>query len=54
MIRKTWTNTVYIVANITEYYIKLIFLRIIIPKFMEKRQLLNEKNVCKNVKNRQV
>ncbi len=29
---------------------KSIFLRIIIPKFMEKRQLFNVKNVCKNVK----
>ncbi len=40
-------------ANITEYHIisKLIFLRIIIPKFMMIRQLFNVKNVCKNVKN---
>ena len=40
-----------VVANITEYHIisKLIFLRIIIPKFLEKRQLFHVKNVCKNV-----
>ena len=39
-------------ANITEYPIisKLIFLKIIIPKIMIIRQLLHEKNVCKNVK----
>ena len=36
------------------YYIKLIFLRIIIPKFMEIRQLFHVKKVCKNVKNQQV
>ncbi len=34
-----------VAANIIEYHIisKLIFLRIIIPKFMEKRQLFNLK-----------
>ena len=38
-----------VAANITEYHIisKLIFFRIIIPKFMKIRQLLC-KNVCKN------
>ena len=42
-----------VVANIIEYHIivKLIFLRIIIPKFMNLRQLfLHEKNVCKTEK----
>ncbi len=35
-------------ANITEYRIvsKLIFPRIIIPKFMRIKQLFNVKNVC--------
>ena len=43
-----------VAENITEYHIisKLIFLRIIIPKFMMKRQKFHVKNVCKNVKNR--
>ena len=44
-------------TNITEYHIisKSIFLRIIIPKFMEIRQLfLHVKNVCKNVNNQHV
>ena len=36
-----------VAANITEYQNNL-------PKFMEKRQLFNVKNVCKNVKNQQV
>ena len=45
-----------VAANITEYHIisKLIFLRIIIPKFMKIRQLVHVKNVCKNVKNQHV
>ena len=36
-------------ANVTNYPIisKLIFLRIIIPKFMMIRQLFHVKNVCK-------
>ena len=41
-------NDIYrIAANITEYHIisKLIFLRIIIPKFMKTRQLFRLKNV---------
>ena len=39
-------------ANIIEYHnkSKLFFLRIIIPKFMKKRQLFHVKHVCKNVK----
>ena len=42
-----------VTANITEYHIisKLIFLRIIIPKFMKIRQLFHVKNVSKNAKN---
>ena len=38
-------------ANITEYHIisKLIFLRIITPKFGKIRQLFQAKNVCRNV-----
>ena len=38
-----------VAANITEYHIisKIIFLRIVIPKFMKIRQLLHVKNVCK-------
>ena len=45
-----------VATNITEYHIrsKLIFLRIIIPKFMKIRQLFNVKNLCKNVKNQHV
>ena len=45
-----------VAANITEYHIisKLIFIRIIIPKFMKKRRLFHVKNVCKNVKNQHV
>ena len=45
-----------VAANITEYQIisKLIFLRIIIPNFMNIRQLFHVKNVCKNVKNQHV
>ncbi len=41
-----------VAANITEYHIisRLIFLRIIIPKFIEKSQLFHIKNKCKNVK----
>ena len=41
------------IENITEYNIipKLIFLRIIIPKFMNIRQLLHVKDVCIYVKN---
>ena len=40
----------------TEYHIisKLIFLRIIIPKFMNIGQLLHVKNICKIVKNQHV
>ena len=39
-----------VTANITEYYniSKLIFLRIIITKFIKKRQLFNEKNYVKS------
>ena len=42
-----------VAANITEYHIisKLIFLRIIILKFME---IISCKNVCKNFKNQRV
>ena len=38
--------------NITEYHIisKLILPRIVIPKFMNIRQLFHVKNVCKSVK----
>ena len=45
-----------VAANITEYHIisKSIFLKIIIPKSMKKRQLFHEKNACKNVKNQRV
>ena len=45
-----------VAANIAGYHIvsKLIFLRIIIPKFMNIGQLFSVKNVCKNVKNQQV
>ncbi len=41
-----------VTANITECnnISKLIFLRIIIPKFMMNRQLFHIKNVYKNVK----
>ncbi len=43
-------------ANIIEYDIKskLIFLRIIILKFIMIRKLFHVKNVCKNVKNQHV
>ena len=46
----------YRVKNNTEYHIisKLIFLRIIILKFMNIRQLFHVKNVSKNVKNHHV
>ncbi len=42
-----------VAAYITEYHIisKVIFLRLIIPKFMMKRRLFHVKNVCKNVNN---
>ena len=45
-----------VAANITEYHIisKLIFLKVIIPKFMKKRRLFHVKNVCENVKNQHV
>ena len=45
-------DTYRVAATITEYHImsKLIFLRIIIPKFMKMRQLIHVKNICKNVK----
>ena len=45
-----------VTANITGYHniSKLIFLRIIIPKFMKKRRIFHVKNVCKNVKNQPV
>ena len=45
-----------VAVNITEYHIipKLIFPRIIILKFMVKRQLFHVKNVCNNVKNQHV
>ncbi len=45
-----------VAANITEYHIlwKVIFLRIIIPKFMNIRQLFHVTNLCKNVKNQHV
>ena len=37
-----------VTVNITEYHdiSKLIFLRIIVPKFMKERQLFHVKNVC--------
>ncbi len=39
-------------ANISEYHnSKIIFRRIIIPKFMMIRQLFHVENVCKDVKN---
>ncbi len=43
-------------ANVAEYHIisKLIFLTIIIKKFMMLRQLFNLKNVYKNDKNQNV
>ena len=46
----------YIAANITEYQIisKLIFLRIIIKKFMKVRQQFRVNNVYKNIKNQHV
>ena len=45
-----------VTANIIEYLniSKLIFLRIIILKFMKKWQFFHVKNVCKNVKNQHV
>ena len=45
-----------VAANSIEYHIisKLIFLRLIIPKFMKKRRLFHACNVCQNVKNQQV
>ncbi len=52
-----WQHSQYsVVANITEYHIisKLIFLRIIIPKFLKIKQFLPVKNECKNVKNQHV
>ncbi len=44
-----------VALNIIEYHIisKLIFQRILIPKFMI-RQLFHVKNVCKNVKNQHI
>ncbi len=43
-------------TNYTKYHIisKLIFRRIIITKFMMRRQLFRVKNVCNNVKNQHV
>ena len=45
-----------VAVNITEYNTtsKLLFLRIIIPKFMKIRQLFHEKNVSKISKNKHV
>ncbi len=45
-----------VAANVTEYLIisKLIFLRLIILKFIMIRQLFYVKNVCKNVTNQHV
>ena len=45
-----------VAANITEYHIisQLIFLRIIIPNFLKKIQLIHVKNVCRNVKNQHI
>ncbi len=45
-----------VAANITEYYIisKLIYLRIIVPKFKIIKQLFYVKYACKNVKNQHV
>ncbi len=50
---QTNTNKNRVTTNITEYHniLKLIFLRVIIPKL---RQLLNVKYVCQNVKNQYV
>ncbi len=47
-----YKNRYWVAANITEYHIisRLIFLRIIIPKFMKIRQLFHTKNLCKNIK----
>ncbi len=47
-------NNIYeyrLAANVTEYHIisKLIFLRIIIPKFMLRRQLFEVKNIKINI-----
>ncbi len=36
------------------YYIKLIFIRIVIPTFIIISQLFHVKNVCKNVKDQHV
>ena len=46
---QTNINKYRVTANITEYHniSKLIFLRIIIAKFMKKLQLFHVKNVCK-------
>ena len=46
-----------VAANIIEYHIisKLIYLRLIIPKFMKKMRLfISCRNVCKNVKNQHI
>ena len=53
---QTNINKYRVAANITEYHIisELIFLRIIIPKFIMIMQLFHVKNVCKNVKNQHV
>ena len=45
-----------VATNITEYHIisKIIFLRIIISKFMMIRQLFHVKDVCNNARNKHV
>ncbi len=43
-----------VAANITEYFIKKIFFRIVIPKFFMIRQLSYIENLCQNVKNQHV
>ena len=47
-----WSDKHRVAANITEYNIisKLIFLRIIIPKFLKISHLFHIKNECNNVK----
>ncbi len=53
---KTRIDKYRVAANITEYHniSKLIFLKIIIPKFIMIRQSYHVKNIRKNVKNQHV
>ena len=55
-LRKSEEYWYRVAANITEYHIisKLIFLGIIIAKFMKIMQLFYVKNVSKNVKDQHV